>query len=96
MKTSIFQNSNKNIVRISALNFFCSFMGASWGASWRLFGLPEDLVSNIINKEANKKPKKASMKPQGNYKNLQGRNYYNILFGSKRWRQKDTSKLTNL
>ena len=27
---------------------FCSFLGASW----KLFGLPGDLVSNIINKEA--------------------------------------------
>jgi hypothetical protein len=41
MKTSIFQNSNKNIVRISALNFFIASRG-----------LPEDLVSNIVKKEA--------------------------------------------
>jgi hypothetical protein len=38
------QISNKNIVKISALEFFV----ASWG-------LPGDLVSNIINKEAYKK-----------------------------------------
>ena len=68
MKTSIFQNSNENIVRISALKFFV----ASWG-------LPGDLVSNIINKEAYRKPQKASRKPQGSYKNFQGRNPYNIF-----------------
>ena len=28
------------------------------GASWKLFGLPGDLVSNIINKEAYRNPKK--------------------------------------
>ena len=55
------QNSNKNIVRISALKFFV----ASWG-------LPGDLVSNIINKEAYKKP-------QGNYKKFQGRNLDNVF-----------------
>ena len=32
--------------------FFCSFLGASW----KLFGLPWDLVCNIINKEACRKP----------------------------------------
>ena len=34
------------------------------GASWKLFELPGDLVSNIINKEAYRKPQKASRKPQ--------------------------------
>ena len=43
---------------------FCSFLGASW----KLFGLPWDLISNIINKEAYRKPKKASRKPPGSYK----------------------------
>jgi hypothetical protein len=38
-----------------------------------------DLVSNIIKKEAYRKPPKDSMKPQGNYKNFQGRNPYNIF-----------------
>ena len=56
------QNSNKNIVRISALKYF-----------------PGDLVSNIFNKEAYRKPQKASRKPQGSYKNFQGRNPYNIF-----------------
>jgi hypothetical protein len=35
---------------------FCSFL---W-ASWKLLGLPGDLVSNMINKEAYKKPSKSS------------------------------------
>jgi hypothetical protein len=50
--------------------FFCSFLGASW----KLFGLPGDLVCNIINKEACRKPQKASRKPPGRYKKFQGRN----------------------
>ena len=37
---------------------FCSFLRASW----KLFGLPWDLKSNIINEEAYRKPKKASRK----------------------------------
>jgi hypothetical protein len=36
--------------------FFCSFLGASW----KLFELSGDLVSNIINKEAYRKPQKIS------------------------------------
>ena len=50
--------------------FFCSFLGASW----KLFGLPGELVCNIINKEAYRKPQKASRKPPGRYKKFQGRN----------------------
>ena len=69
------QNSNENIVRISALKFFV----ASWGLPGSFLGLPGDLVSNIINKEAYRKPKKASRKPQGSFKKFQGRNPYNIL-----------------
>ena len=46
---------------------FCSFLGASW----KLFGLPWDLISNIINKEAYKKPQKTFRKPQGSYKKFQ-------------------------
>ena len=75
MKTSIFQNSNKNIERISALNFFV----ASLGLTGSFLGFPEDLLSNIINKEAYRKPQKDSRKPQGSHKNFQGRNPYNIL-----------------
>ena len=44
-----------------------------------LFGLPGDLVFNIINKEAYMKPQNASRKPQGSFKNFQGRNPSNIL-----------------
>ena len=51
MITPIFQNSNENIVGISALQFF----EASWGLLGRFLGLPGDLVSNIINKEAYRK-----------------------------------------
>ena len=71
------QNSNKIIVRISDLKFFV----ASWGLPWTLFGLPGDLVSNIINKEAYRKPKKASRKPPGSYKKFQGRNPEIITVG---------------
>ena len=56
-------------------DFFCSFLGASW----KLFELPGDLVSNIINKEAYRKPHNASRKPQGSYKKFQGRNPEIIL-----------------
>ena len=52
MKTSIFQNSNENIERISALKFFV----ASWGLPGSFLGLPGDLVSNMINKKAYRKP----------------------------------------
>ena len=38
------------------LEFFCSFLGASL----KLFGLPGDLVCNIINKETYRKPLKAT------------------------------------
>ena len=37
------QNSNENIVRISALKFFV----ASWGFPGSFLGVPGDLVSNI-------------------------------------------------
>ena len=45
---------------------FCSFVGASW----KLFGLPGDLVSNIIDKEACRKPKKLPGSPQVATKNF--------------------------
>ena len=69
------QKSNKNIVKISTLKFFV----ASWGLPGSFLGLPGDLVSNIINKEAYRKPPKTSKKPQGSYKNVQGWNPYNIF-----------------
>jgi hypothetical protein len=46
--------------------FFCSFLGASW----KLFGLPGDLVCNIINKEACRKPQKLPGSPQEGTKNF--------------------------
>ena len=70
MKTSIFQKSNENIVRISALNFFVD----SCGFSGSFLGLPRDVVSNIIYK-------KASRKPQGRYRNFQRINPYIIFVG---------------
>ena len=69
------QKTNKNIVRISALKVF----KASLGLPGSFLGLPGDLVSSIINKEAYRKPQKPSRKPQGSFKNLQGRNPYNIF-----------------
>ena len=69
------QSSNENTVRVSALIFFV----ASLGLPESFLGLPRDLVSNIINKEAYRKPENASRKPQGSYKNFQGRNPYNIF-----------------
>ena len=88
------QNSDENIVRISALKFFV----ASWWLPGSFLGLPRDLVSNITKKEAYRKSPKASRKPQGSFKNFQERNPYNILlfFWSKWWHQKDILKLTDL
>ena len=60
--------------RFLPLNF-CSFLGDSW----KLFGLHWDLLSDIINKEAYRKPQKASRKPQGSYKKFRGRNLDNIF-----------------
>ena len=45
---------------------FCSFLGAFW----KLFERPGDLVSNVINMEAYRKPKKASRKPPVSYKKI--------------------------
>ena len=62
------QNINERIVKISALKFFVT----SWGLPGSFLGLPGDLVSNIIDKEAYRKPK-------GSYENLLGKNPYNIF-----------------
>jgi hypothetical protein len=40
------------------------------GASWKLFELPGDLVSNIINKEAYRKPQKLPGSSQEGTKNF--------------------------
>ena len=65
---NLFYEDIENIVRISALKFFVAF-----------WGLPRDVVSNIIDKEAYRTPQKDSRKPQGSYKNFQGRNPYDIF-----------------
>ena len=72
----------------------CSFLGAFW----KLFGHPGDLVSNIINKEAYRKPQKAFRKPPGSYKKFQGRNpeIISLVFWKKFSDQKDILKLTDL
>ena len=70
------QNSNKTIVTISALKCFVAF----WGLPGSFLELLWDLSSNMIYKEAYRKPPKVSRKPQGSYKNFQGRNHYNIFF----------------
>ena len=77
------QNSNENIVRIPALNFFV----ASWGLPGRFLGLPGDLVSNIINKEACRKPQKDSRKPQKPIKTFTAEilTLFSLLLWSKRW-----------
>ena len=51
-------------------------------ASW---GLPGDLVSNSINKEAYRKPQKAHKKPQESYKNFRAEilTIFSLLFWSK-------------
>ena len=54
------QNTNKIISRISALKIFV----ASWGASWKLFWLPGDLVSIITTKAAYIKLQKLPGSPQ--------------------------------
>ena len=67
---------------------FCGFLGASW----KLFGLAGDLVSNIIDKKAYKNPHK------GRYKKFQGRNpeIISLLFWDKRLFHKDIIKLSDL
>ena len=59
------------------MKLFLDFCPEFFVASWWLHGsslLPGDLVCNIINKEAYRKPKKASRKLPGSYKKFQGRN----------------------
>ena len=52
-------------------------------ASWKLFGLPGDLVSNIINKEGYWKPKKLPGSPQKGTKNFRAKiqKYFGWYFG---------------
>ena len=93
MRTSIFQNSNKNIVRISVLKFFI----ASLGLPGSFFELPVGfLIYDYL--LSPKEAQKAYKKPPGSYKKFQGRNPYNIFVAI--WVQtmtpKDISKLTDL
>jgi hypothetical protein len=69
------QNSSENIVTISVLKFVVAswgLPGSFLGFPGSFLGFPGDLLSNNINKEAYKKP-------QGSFKNFQGRNPYNIF-----------------
>ena len=56
--------------------FFCSFLGASW----KLFGLSGDLVCNTINKEAYRKPQKASREAPKKVQNILGQKSRNNFF----------------
>ena len=69
------QNSNENIVRISAL-IFSSLPG-------NFFGLPGDLVSSIINKQAYRKPQKLQGSPQEGTKNFRAeiQKYFVAILG---------------
>ena len=86
--------NQQNYFWISALKFFCSFLGAFW----KLFRLPADIVSDIIHKESYRKSPKASRKPQGSYKKFQGRNpeIITLDFWKKFSDQKDILNLTDL
>ena len=69
MKNQFHPKYQRKYFWISALKFFV----ASWG-------LPGDLVSNMIDKEAYRTPKKIPGSPkEATYKNFQGRNPYNIF-----------------
>ena len=63
MKNQFIPKYQRNYFWISTLKIFV----ASWGLPW-------DLISDIMNKEAYRNPKKASRKPPGSYKKFQGRN----------------------
>jgi hypothetical protein len=60
--------------------------------------LPGDLVRNIINKETYRKPQKASRKPPGSCKKIQGRNpkIISLVIWKKLSFHKDIIKLTDL
>ena len=76
---------------------FYSFLGASS----KLFGLSGDLVSNIINKKAYRKPKKLPGSPQEaprKLKKFQGRNpeIFSLVFWMKLIFHQDILKITDL
>ena len=74
---------------------FCTFLGASWG-------LPGDLVGNIINKEAYRKPtgspKKLPGSPQDGTQNFRAEvlEIISLVFWKKLSFHKDIIKLTDL
>ena len=72
------QNSNENIVRITALKVFNSFLGASW----KLFGVPVGFISYITYQ--------VPRKPPGSYKNFRAEilKIFLLLFWSKWWYRK--------
>ena len=74
---------------------FCSILRASW----KLFGVPGDLVSNIINKEGYWKPKKLPGSPQKATKNFRSeiQKYFRwYVFWMKLIFHKDILKLSDL
>ena len=68
MRSSICQNSNKNIVRISVLKVFIASLG-----------LPVGFFIYDITHLVPRKPQKASKKLPESYTKFQGRNFYNIF-----------------
>ena len=68
MRKSIFQNTNENNVRIYSLKISISSLG-----------LPGSFLIYDITNYVPRKPQKASRKPTGIYKKIQGRNPYNIF-----------------
>ena len=87
MRTSIFQNSNEKIVRISSLTVFIASLG-----------LPVGFLIYNITYLVPHKAQKASRKLPGSYKKFQGRNaeIISLVFWKKFSDQKDILKLTDL
>ena len=87
------QNSNKNTVRISVVKSFV----ASSGLPESFFGLPGDLISNVINKEDQRKPKQLPGSPQKATKKWgqKSRNIFVGILNETDFSYKDILKLTN-
>ena len=77
------------------LDFCPEFFVASWGLHGSSLGFLGYVISN---KEACRKPQKASRKPPGRYKKFQGRNraITSLVFWKKFSDQEDILKLTDL
>ena len=80
-KFLIFQklHNQQNQTQWHKVNYSDFFLYQNASTSRILDTSPQGLISSIINKEAYRKHQKASRKPQGSYKNFQGRNPYNIF-----------------